>query len=137
MFSKASAAGQSWTPPTNLSTTGQDAAKVQLAVAPDGISTVVWTRSDGSNILIQASSALPDIVITSGTPSTPDLGAKYSFQFAATGNPAPTFAVTSGALPTALTRHAERQRRVDTVMVNFALRATCRVGPTMRTSAGR
>lgn len=42
-------------------------------------------------------------VITSGTPSAPQVGSVYSFQVTATGVPAPTFAVTSGTLPTGLT----------------------------------
>ena len=37
----------------------------------------------------------------------------------------------------ARTRAVSVPVRVDTVTVNFALRATCRVGPTRRSSAGR
>jgi hypothetical protein len=37
----------------NLSTTGRNAFEPQLAVAPDGIATVVWKRLDGSHYLVQ------------------------------------------------------------------------------------
>ncbi|MFM9054659.1 MAG: InlB B-repeat-containing protein, partial [Solirubrobacterales bacterium] len=40
--------------PENLSETGQDAFNPQVAVAPDGATTVVWERSNGSNAIIQA-----------------------------------------------------------------------------------
>lgn len=41
--------------------------------------------------------------ITSGTPKSATVGTKYSFQVTATGEPAPTFSVRSGALPAGLT----------------------------------
>ena len=40
--------------PEDLSSTGQNAEYPQVAVAPDGATTVVWTRNDGSNLIIQA-----------------------------------------------------------------------------------
>ncbi|MBU3675482.1 MAG: hypothetical protein FGM34_10630, partial [Solirubrobacteraceae bacterium] len=40
--------------PQDLSSTGQNAEYPQVAVAPDGATTVVWTRNDGSNLIIQA-----------------------------------------------------------------------------------
>ncbi len=44
----------------SLSTTGQDAAEPQVAVAPDGTSTVVWKRFDGSHYLVQERRIAPD-----------------------------------------------------------------------------
>lgn len=44
----------------NLSNTGQDAAEPQVAVAPDGTSTVVWKRFDGSHYLVQERRIAPD-----------------------------------------------------------------------------
>ncbi|HET8813772.1 MAG TPA: glycosyl hydrolase [Solirubrobacterales bacterium] len=39
--------------PINLSATARDAADPQLAVAPDGTATVLWSRFDGSNWIVQ------------------------------------------------------------------------------------
>jgi len=44
----------------NLSTTGQDAAAPQVAVAPDGTATAVWKKFDGSHYLVQERRILPD-----------------------------------------------------------------------------
>lgn len=44
--------------------------------------------------------------ITSGTPPTATVGTPYDFTVTATGTPAPTFTITSGALPTGLTLDA-------------------------------
>ena len=41
-------------PATDLSASGRDANTPQVAVAPDGATTVVWSRFDGSNYVIQA-----------------------------------------------------------------------------------
>lgn len=43
-----------------LSALGQDALAPQVAVAPDGIATVVWMRSDGSDFRIQSRRIAPD-----------------------------------------------------------------------------
>ena len=40
--------------PQNLSEAGQDAAYSALAIGPDGATTVVWTRLNGTNFIIQA-----------------------------------------------------------------------------------
>jgi hypothetical protein len=37
----------------NLSATGRDAAGPQVAISPSGVATVLWTRHDGSNWLVQ------------------------------------------------------------------------------------
>jgi phage terminase large subunit-like protein len=44
----------------NLSATGQDAVEPQVAVAPDGAATVVWSRFDGANSVIQERRIAPD-----------------------------------------------------------------------------
>jgi Ice-binding-like/Putative Ig domain len=44
--------------------------------------------------------------ITSGSPSSPTVGTAYHFTVHATGTPAPTYTVTSGALPAGLTLNA-------------------------------
>lgn len=44
----------------NLSTTGQDAAAPQVAVAPDGTATVVWKKFDGSHYIVQERRIAPD-----------------------------------------------------------------------------
>jgi hypothetical protein len=44
----------------NLSTTGQDAAEPQVAVALDGTATVVWKRFDGAHSLVQERRIAPD-----------------------------------------------------------------------------
>ena len=46
--------GGSFSPPASLSAAGQDARDPQIALAPDGTATAVWSRSDGSNEIIQA-----------------------------------------------------------------------------------
>jgi len=40
--------------PQDLSATGQNAGSPQVAIAPDGATTVTWARSNGSNFIIQA-----------------------------------------------------------------------------------
>ncbi|MCB0829221.1 MAG: hypothetical protein KDB62_10485, partial [Solirubrobacterales bacterium] len=46
--------GGSFSPPVDLSAPGQDADAPQVVTAPDGTTTVVWQRSDGANVIIQA-----------------------------------------------------------------------------------
>ena len=41
-------------PAADLSATGQNASSPQIAVAPDGATTLVWYRSNGSNNIVQA-----------------------------------------------------------------------------------
>ena len=41
-------------PPINLSATGQDASNPQVAIGPDGSTTITWTRSNGTNTIVQA-----------------------------------------------------------------------------------
>ena len=45
--------------PVNLSTPGQDADDSRIATAPDGTATAVWSRSNGANAIIQASTRPP------------------------------------------------------------------------------
>ena len=47
------AAGALLSGPVNLSATGRDAADPQVAAVPDGGATVLWTRNDGANWVVQ------------------------------------------------------------------------------------
>jgi hypothetical protein len=63
--------------------------------------------TDGTNVVslfvtITVSGTAPTIT-SAAAPGTAPIGAAYSHQFTATGNPAPTFAVTTGTLPTWMT----------------------------------
>ncbi len=51
--------GGSFGAPVDLSATGQDNDRSQIAIAPDGTATVVWRRSDGTNTIIQAATRPP------------------------------------------------------------------------------
>jgi len=46
--------GGSFGAAVNLSATGQNADQPQIAIAPDGTATAVWTRFDGANYVVQA-----------------------------------------------------------------------------------
>ena len=46
--------GGTFGPPEDLSATGQSAISPKIAAAPDGTATVVWSRSDGANQIVQA-----------------------------------------------------------------------------------
>jgi hypothetical protein len=48
-----SAAGVPGATTTSLSASGRDAAEPQVAIRPDGTATVVWSRFDGSNFIVQ------------------------------------------------------------------------------------
>ncbi|MFM9078047.1 MAG: InlB B-repeat-containing protein, partial [Solirubrobacterales bacterium] len=45
--------------PQNLSVAGQNALNPQVAIAPDGATTVVWSRTNGTHNIIQAASSEP------------------------------------------------------------------------------
>ncbi len=51
--------GGSFAAPVDLSTVGQDVYNPQIAVAPDGTTTVVWNRSNGTDVIIQATTRPP------------------------------------------------------------------------------
>jgi len=51
--------GGSFGAAVDLSATGQNASGPQIAVAPDGTATVVWTRDNGTNFIIQAATRPP------------------------------------------------------------------------------
>ena len=51
--------GGSFSNPVDLSAPGQNAFAPEVAVAPDGTTTVVWHRSNGSNNIIQAATRPP------------------------------------------------------------------------------
>jgi hypothetical protein len=49
-----------WSSPVMLSTAGGDAWDPQVAIGSDGTATVVWSRSDGSNERVQATTRAPN-----------------------------------------------------------------------------
>ena len=51
--------GGSFGSPVDVSATGQNADEPQIATAPDGTATAVWSRSDGANDIIQAATRPP------------------------------------------------------------------------------
>ena len=51
--------GESFGPPADLSAPGGDAFAPQVATAPDGTTTAVWERFDGSDFIIQAATRPP------------------------------------------------------------------------------
>ncbi len=57
-------------------------------------------------VAIAVEPALVAPVITSGAPTAATVDTAYSFQVTASGNPAPTFTISSGTLPTGLTMDA-------------------------------
>ncbi len=52
-------AGGSFAAPVDLSATGENAVSPEISTAPDGTTTAVWNRSDGSNIVIQTATRPP------------------------------------------------------------------------------
>ena len=92
-----------------------------LALSPAGVLSGTPTTTGATTFTVTASNGLaPDaatapITITTGAapaapvfiaatpPATTTVGEDYAYTFAATGNPAPTFAVASGTLPAGLT----------------------------------
>jgi hypothetical protein len=57
-------AGSPVASPSTLSASGRDAAEPQVSVAPDGSATVVWSRFDGANFIVQRRGLAAD-----GTPA--------------------------------------------------------------------
>ena len=68
-------------------------------VAVDAVTQTVYVTNGNDGTV----SVLYEAEFTSGSPSAGVAGAAYTFTLTATGNPAPTFAVTNGALPAGLT----------------------------------
>ena len=80
-------------------------APVGVAITPDG-STAYVTHRDTSVVAVIAVNPAPP-VFTADTPlAKATTRGAYSYTFAATGHPAPQFAVSSGALPPGLTLDA-------------------------------
>jgi hypothetical protein len=83
-------------PVRTLSEAGGDALAPRIALAPDGTATVVWTRFDGANLVVQARRIAPD-----GTPGPAPLNYSGTGQDAA----APQLAVgADGVAPTGCER---------------------------------
>jgi hypothetical protein len=81
----------------------QTATTEDIAVTGNGIAdTYRWTYATGSTT---ESSIIPLIApaITSTAPGSGTVGVAYTFNFTASGSPAPTFSRTSGTLPSGLT----------------------------------
>jgi hypothetical protein len=49
--------GSSWSPPATLSEAGQNASDQDVTVDSTGLATAVWTRSNGSRVVLQASTS--------------------------------------------------------------------------------
>jgi hypothetical protein len=95
--------GTSWDPVTDLSSPGPGASAPQLVAASNGAVTAVWSRFDGTNYAIQSAFTVIPPVFTAGALPAPTVGVAYSFQLSASGVPAPTFGITTGALAAGLT----------------------------------
>ncbi len=63
----------------SLSDPGQDAFSLQLAVASDGVTTVIWTRSNSSNSIVQARTRPAGSVIFAGVVSLSAAG-QHAYQ---------------------------------------------------------
>ena len=78
--------------PVDLSTPGQDAGYPDVAIAPDGTTTAIWRRYNGSNTIVQAATRAPGGAF--GTPvdlSTP--GQDTCYPLVTTGSDGTTTAV--------------------------------------------
>jgi Divergent InlB B-repeat domain len=78
------AGSTTWDAPVDLTATGQNAAYPQVAVAPDGVATVVWHRSDGSSTLIQAATRAAGSGSWGATADVSGPGQSYDPQIAVT-----------------------------------------------------
>jgi hypothetical protein len=77
------------------------AATTRGRIKVEAVGNIFFDISDANLAITQATTAPP--VITSGPPpSLVTVGTPYTFTFTATGNPAPTFGVTNGVLPSGL-----------------------------------
>jgi hypothetical protein len=55
--SSTSQSGGAWSPPVNLSASGEDSDDPQVTVSSAGLATAVWYRDNGSNYIIQSSTS--------------------------------------------------------------------------------
>jgi YVTN family beta-propeller protein len=72
-----------------------------VAFTPDG-STAYVTNNDSSTVSVITVNAAPPVFTADTPPAKATVGAAYTYTFAATGSPAPSFHVSSGALPAGL-----------------------------------
>ncbi len=56
---RATAPGQAWSTPADLSDPGQNATAPSIALGSTGYGAIAWTRSDGSHVRVQVSRRLP------------------------------------------------------------------------------
>ena len=65
------------------------------------------TVAQGYTIVVSAAALAPPTITTASLPASATTGTAYTGTVAATGSPAPTYAVTSGSLPDGLTLNAD------------------------------
>ncbi len=103
--------GGSFGPPENLSATGRDATDPEISVLPDGAATVVWSRSDGSNTIIQSRTRPPGGSFEAAEDLSP-IGEDSQFPRIAAGPEGTTVVAWScilcGAIPTNLVQISTR-----------------------------
>ncbi|WP_394769405.1 ice-binding family protein [Lacisediminihabitans sp.] len=92
-------AAQSVTATTGATIQGRLLARTGAVTLDDNVITAPTTCADASTTVVSTSPS-PDI--TSSAPSGATVGQAYSFTVTASGTPAPSFAVSSGALPAGL-----------------------------------
>jgi YVTN family beta-propeller protein len=77
----------------------------RIALSPDGLTAYTANDADSTVSIIDLTPPAA-AVIAAGTPPTGTVGLAYSFTVSATGNPTPTYTVTTGTLPDGLTLDA-------------------------------
>ena len=110
--------------PINLSTTGQDADRPQVATGPQGATTITWSRSNGTNTIVQA-------VTTTFTPRTPT-NIRWNTGKRTTNQPITgSFTATLGVTYT-ITATSSTSRRLQT-RATRTVRGTCKVTTNKKT----
>ena len=81
--SSTSLSGAAWSTPVDLSATGQSAIGVSVTVDKNGLARAVWTRSNGTNTIVQSSARTPEQ--TTPTITTPPTAGSISYGTALSG----------------------------------------------------
>lgn len=99
--------GATWSAPVSATSPGY-ASQPALTIGANDRVVAAWVfdLADDSASEIRAAYLAETVAITSASPTSATQNAAYSFQITATGDPAPTFAISGGALPTGLTLNA-------------------------------
>lgn len=79
---------------------------VPVGVTVDGAGDLFIADSDNNDVEEVGAPLVAPVLIADTPGTTAALGTSYSYTFTATGNPSPTFSVSSGSLPPGLTLHA-------------------------------